>query len=150
MSDGNPANPANPANQLAPLAELADPPSKPDRGPDGRFLTGNNGGKRPKGSRNKLSETFLSTLLEDFESHGRDAIETLRETDPKTYLQIIAAVTAKVPLAEVNVTNKTLVDQRRVMVVVDHGSDEAWEGKLRTQQQTLTEASTQTNPPRKT
>lgn len=139
------ANPANAAKGLAPLAELADPPEQPKRGPDGRFLTGNNGGKRPKGSRNKLSEVFLSSLASDFQEHGADAIETLRRTDPKAYLQIIAVVTAKVPLAEVNVQNHTQVNQSRVMVVVDHGTDDEWEAKLRRQQRDLMEEATKSN-----
>jgi len=140
IDDTDPAaNAANHANSLAPLAELADPSGQPERGPDGRFLTGNNGGKRPKGSRNKLSEAFLSALVTDFQEHGADAIETLRRTDPKAYLQIIAVVTAKTPLAEVNVQGNTLVDQRNVMVVVDHGTDEEWEAKLRRQQRALSE-----------
>lgn len=133
------ANPASAANGLAPLAELADTPDQPERGPDGRFLTGNNGGKRPKGSRNKLSEVFLSALASDFQEHGAQAIEALRRTDPKAYLHIIAVVTAKVPLAEVNVQNNNLVDQRKVMVVKDHGTDAEWEAKLRRQQSALVE-----------
>lgn len=133
------ANSANAANGLAPLAELADTPDQPERGPDGRFLTGNNGGKRPKGSRNKLSEVFLSALASDFQEHGADAIEALRRSDPKAYLQIIAVVTAKVPLAEVNVQNNTQLHQNKVMVVVDHGSDDEWEAKLRRQQHDLME-----------
>ncbi len=32
---------------------------------------------RPKGSKNKLSESFLQALAEDFEKHGKDAIEKL-------------------------------------------------------------------------
>lgn len=93
---------------------------------------------RPKGSRSKLSEAFLGKLLEDFNAHGEEAIATLRATDPKAYLQTIAIVTAKLPVAEVSVSN-TLVDQRRVMVVTDHGTDEEWEAKLRQQQRRLTE-----------
>lgn len=93
---------------------------------------------RPKGSRSKLSEAFLGKLLDDFNAHGEKAIANLRATDPKAYLQTIAVVTAKLPIAEVNVNN-TLVDQRRVMVVTDHGTDEEWEAKLRRQQQALVE-----------
>lgn len=104
---------------------------------------------RPKGARSRLSEAFLSSLADDFGVHGKDAIEALRRTDPKSYLQIIAVITAKVPLAEVNVTNNTLVDQRRVMVVKDHGTDAEWEAKLRTQQRALTEAATVSEPEKK-
>ena len=94
---------------------------------------------RPKGARSKLSEAFLSSLADDFSAHGTEAIEALRRTDPKAYLQIIAVVTAKVPLAEVNVQNHTQVHQNRVMVVVDHGTDDEWEAKLRRQQRDLME-----------
>ena len=104
---------------------------------------------RPKGARSRLSEAFLSSLADDFGLHGQDAIEALRRTDPKSYLQIITAITAKVPLAEVNVTNNTLVDQRRVMVVKDHGTDAEWEAKLRSQQRALTEAATVSEPEKK-
>ncbi|MDF1671835.1 MAG: hypothetical protein P1U83_19760, partial [Roseovarius sp.] len=64
----------------------------------------------------------------------------LRLSDPKAYLQIITTLTAKIPLAEVNVSSNTLVDRRSEMVVVDHGTDEEWEHKLERQQQRLTEA----------
>ena len=93
---------------------------------------------RPKGARSKLSEIFLATLANDFDEHGRQAIEALRTSDPKAYLQIIALVTAKVPLAEVNVQNNTLVDRSKVMIVVDHGTDAEWEDKLGRQQDALT------------
>lgn len=115
------------------------------------FKKGQNGNPagRPKGARSKLSEAFLSSLADDFDVHGLDAIEALRRTDPKSYLQIIAAITAKVPLAEINVTNNTLVDQRRVMVVKDHGTDAEWEAKLRTQQRALTAAAAVSEPEKK-
>ena len=92
---------------------------------------------RPKGARSKLSEVFLETLEDDFKVNGQQAIEALRRSNPKAYLQIIAVVTAKVPLAEVNVNHNTLVSNNRVMIVTDHGTDEEWEAKLRAQQDKL-------------
>ena len=50
---------------------------------------------RPVGSRNLLSEAFLSTLSEDFEEHGKGVIEKVRENDPSTYMKIIAQVIPK-------------------------------------------------------
>ena len=44
------------------------------RDDQGRFLTGNSGGGRRKGSRNKLTERFLDTIADDFAEHGADAI----------------------------------------------------------------------------
>jgi len=45
------ARPANPAKELAPLASLAGEQSVTSRDNKGRFLTGNSGGGRPKGSK---------------------------------------------------------------------------------------------------
>jgi hypothetical protein len=67
-----------------------EPAAPTNHGADGRFLPGNGGGGRRKGSRNKLSETFLETVAKDFAEHGADALKRLREFDPATYLKMIA------------------------------------------------------------
>ena len=61
----------------------------------GRFLTGNSGGGRPKGSRNKLGEQFLSALAEDFAEHGHEAIVACREEKPTEYVKVIAGLLPK-------------------------------------------------------
>lgn len=66
--------------------------SSPQRDERGRFLTGNSGGGRPKGSRNKLTETLISTIVEDFAEHGADAIARVRAEDPAMYLRIVSAL----------------------------------------------------------
>ncbi len=58
----------------------------------GRFLTGNSGGGRPKGSRNRLGEQFLSVLAEDFAEHGHEAIVACREAKPTEYLKVVAGL----------------------------------------------------------
>jgi hypothetical protein len=93
MSETNespPANPANPAD-LVTLAGLAEGQSPVARDTAGRFLTGNSGGGRPKGSRNKLTDAFLSIIADDFASFGPDTVAQVRLSDPATYLKIIAA-----------------------------------------------------------
>jgi hypothetical protein len=55
---------------------------------------------RPKGSRNKLGEEFVSALLADFNEHGPAVIENVRAEQPAQYLKVIAAVIPK----EVNVS----------------------------------------------
>lgn len=58
---------------------------------------------RPKGSRNKLSEAFVTALFEDFESAtetagvsaGKEAIAKVRTDEPGTYLKVIAALAPK-------------------------------------------------------
>ncbi len=141
-----PANHANSAKQeggLAPLAELAggaDNTAK-NSGIGKPFKKGQSGNPagRPKGARNKLSEALLGKLLDDFNEYGEEAIERVRKSDPEGYLKILAALVAKVPMAEVNVSNNMLVSNNRVMIVTDHGSDEEWEAKLQKQQQALIE-----------
>jgi hypothetical protein len=73
-----------------PAVNPAEPQAGAGHGADGRFLAGNSGGGRRKGSRNKLSETFLETVSKDFAEHGADALKRLREFDPATYLKMIA------------------------------------------------------------
>ena len=67
--------------------------------------TGNRLG-RPKGSRNKLSEAFLSAMCNDFEVHGQTVIDTVRADKPADYLKIIAAIVPK----EFNITTTPLED----------------------------------------
>lgn len=70
---------------------------KPEQEPgSGRFLPGNTGGAgRPKGARNKLGEAFLKALSTDFDEHGIDAIKTVREEDPSTYVKVVASLLPK-------------------------------------------------------
>ena len=54
----------------------------------GRWLKGFSGGPgRPLGSRNKLSEHFLCDLQEDWEQHGQEIFQIMREKFPEIYFQ---------------------------------------------------------------
>jgi hypothetical protein len=68
------------------------PMPNPTRDEQGRFLTGNSGGGRRKGSRNKLTERFLDTIADDFAEHGAEAIVKVRTDDPATYLKIVGSL----------------------------------------------------------
>ena len=98
MSDNNsgwpakPAIPAKPDRGLAPFAPLAEGSQAAERDCAGRFVTGNNGGGRKRGSRNRLTETFLAAIEGDFAEHGADVLEKLRTDDPAAYLRIIASL----------------------------------------------------------
>lgn len=95
MSDNNsgwPAKPAIPAKPDSRLAPLAAGGQANERDGHGRFVTGNNGGGRKKGSRNRLTETFLAAIEGDFAEHGADVLEKLRTDDPAAYLRIIASL----------------------------------------------------------
>lgn len=57
------------------------------------FHPGNPGGPgRPKGSRNALSESFLSALHRDFQEHGAAAIEAARIESPLGYCKMVASL----------------------------------------------------------
>jgi hypothetical protein len=58
----------------------------------GRFLTGNSGGGRLRGSRNKLTDQFLAAIADDFAEHGAGAIAKVRMNDPATYLKLIGSL----------------------------------------------------------
>lgn len=50
---------------------------------------------RPRGSRNRLSDAFLSSLADDFEAKGSDVLVAVRESDPAAYLRVAASVLPK-------------------------------------------------------
>lgn len=50
---------------------------------------------RPKGSRNKFAEQFLSDFLADWETHGAEAIVQMREAKPGDYVKIGAMILPK-------------------------------------------------------
>jgi hypothetical protein len=61
----------------------------------GRYLKGMPGGPgRPVGSRNKLSEDFLADLQADWEQHGKDILEVMREKHPEIYFQCMVKLGA--------------------------------------------------------
>lgn len=86
------------------MAKPKEPPAKD--GETGRFVTGNIGGGRSKGSRNKLGEAFLEALHDDFKVHGVKAIEDVRAEKPDQYLKVIASTLPK----ELNVKVSELDD----------------------------------------
>jgi hypothetical protein len=47
---------------------------------------------RPQGARNKLCTTFLRDMLEDWEQHGKAAIEIMRMERPGDYVRVVAGI----------------------------------------------------------
>ncbi|MGA8699249.1 MAG: hypothetical protein WB689_36570 [Xanthobacteraceae bacterium] len=58
----------------------------------GRFLTGNNGGGRNQGSRNKLTTEFLNDLYSEWQKSGKSALARLAETDPGGFARLVLGV----------------------------------------------------------
>ncbi len=68
---------------------------KPAQDEKGRFLSGNSGGGRPKGSRNQLGEAFVADLYADWQANGAETIARVREERPQDYLKVIASILPK-------------------------------------------------------
>jgi len=67
------------------------------RRPDGTFTAGVSGNPKgkPKGSRNKLGEAFITDLQADWAEHGSKVIETVRLEKPSDYLKVVASILPK-------------------------------------------------------
>jgi len=70
-------------------------PSEVKRDEAGRFVVPPVSPGRPRGSRNKLGEAFIEALKDDFEAHGKEAIEKTRTEKPDAYLKVIASLMPK-------------------------------------------------------
>lgn len=62
-----------------------------------RFQAGQSGnpGGKPKAARNRLQGGFLNALADDFDKHGKKALEDAREKDPMGYIKAIASLMPK-------------------------------------------------------
>ena len=69
----------------------------------GRFITGNNGGGRKLGSRNKLTTEFLDDLYAKWQKHGPDVLERVIRDDPAAFLRTVAQTLPKEIDAALNV-----------------------------------------------
>jgi hypothetical protein len=69
-------------------------PAPPHAFKSGAEWTGNRAG-RPKGSRNKLSEDFISELAAKFEAQGPAVIDRVIEESPAKFLQMVADLVPK-------------------------------------------------------
>jgi hypothetical protein len=60
------------------------------------FKPGGAGGPgRPKGSRNKLAESFLDCLYRDFQANGEAAVQAARAESPLGYCKLVASLLPK-------------------------------------------------------
>ena len=50
---------------------------------------------RPKGARNRLGTQFLEALEADFNKHGAEAIEQVRQKKPEVYIKVVADLLPK-------------------------------------------------------
>jgi hypothetical protein len=76
-----------------------------------RGQSGNPAG-RVRGSRNKLSEEVICALLRDFRQHGQKAVARVRQTQPGTYLKVLALLIPREHKVEHSNPLKDLTDEQ--------------------------------------
>jgi hypothetical protein len=74
------------------VATMSEITTSGDRDERGRFQTGNTGGGRPRGARNKLGEAFLEDLRDAWNERGATALARCAEEEPGTFCKIIASL----------------------------------------------------------
>jgi hypothetical protein len=47
---------------------------------------------RPRGARNRFAQQFLTDLMEDWRTHGANAIKVMRVRDPGGYVKVCASL----------------------------------------------------------
>jgi len=85
------------SQKVSPNATAISTVEKPRKVIGRPFQPGNNANPkgRPKGSRNKLTESFLAAMCADFEANGVEAIAAARTSDPSRYIASIAGLVPK-------------------------------------------------------
>ena len=72
--------------------QLKKAPQAPVRGrPFKKGQSGNPKG-RPKGSRNRLTDSVLKKIASDFATHGNEVLERVRKEEPALYLKFIISL----------------------------------------------------------
>ncbi len=88
----------------------------------GRFITGNNGGGRKLGSRNKLTTEFLDDLYAKWQKHGPDVLERVIRDDPAAFLRTVAQILPK----EIDVNAGSEFDgMENVSYILQKGAEQA-------------------------
>lgn len=88
------------------------------------FVKGKSGNPagRPKGARNKLAESLFADFLKSWTAGGFEAVESVRTSDPSTYLRVAASLMPKEIEATVrNVSAKELADDELAAIAVGSG-----------------------------
>ena len=70
---------------------------------------------RPKGSRNKLGEEFITELYNDWCQHGAAALKKVRENRPDVYVKVVASLLPREIEAKVAKSWEEALDELRLL-----------------------------------
>ena len=90
------------------MDDEAQPKAVDQRDDKGRFLTGNNGGGRKKGSRARLGEDFLADLHDAWSAHGEAALIKCATNEPTAFVKVVANVLPREVLLKALNVNATV------------------------------------------
>jgi hypothetical protein len=79
----------------------------------GRFLTGNPGGGRKVGSRNRLGEQFITDLYEEWRNSGASALKRMAADEPGAFVRVCAGLLPKEIDATLSVEHELLFNSAR-------------------------------------
>jgi hypothetical protein len=83
----------------------------------GQFILGHTGaGGRPRGSRNKLSEQFISDLYDEWEKSGAQVLKTVAETDPVALMRVVAGLLPHKVDASLSIIDVDLLREQRTFM----------------------------------
>lgn len=95
----------------------------------GKFLPGNVGGGRPKGSKDKLNKQVISTLEKLWEARGADMVEQLAAEKPEVMMAMISRMIPQALAAEaitgVDSTENNQGNQEVRITLVNQARDDA-------------------------
>ena len=95
----------------------------------GKFLPGNVGGGRPKGSKDKLNKQVISTLEALWEARGADMVEQLAAEKPEVMMAMISRMIPQALAAEaitgVDSTENSQGNQEVRITLVNQAADTA-------------------------
>lgn len=95
-------------------AVSSDSKPKPEQDPStGRFVSGNIGGGRKKGSRNILGEAFLRDMQEAWDVKGPEVISEVIEKDPAAFLRAMVQILPREMDVNINRYDSMTDDQLR-------------------------------------
>ena len=84
--------------------------ANPNPNPATRFSADRPGRAKKRGARDRMSAAFLTALADDFEEHGKETVERVRQEDPSAYLRIFTALAPKE--LEISDPLKTISDEK--------------------------------------